>query len=73
MGPRAGDMPVCTRVRVVRVTRYALLVADEGVEEWVPLTQIFEGGDISSASKQGATGVMMIPRWLAQDRGFRWW
>lgn len=70
---RAGDIPVCTRVRVKRTSRHALLVADRQVEAWIPLTQIMEGGDIIQGSKEGAHGVMCIPKWLAQDRGLSWW
>lgn len=70
---RAGDTPVCTRVRVVRTTRAALMVADERVEVWVPRSHVLDGGDVGPEARNGQSGVMVIPQWLAQDRGFRFW
>lgn len=76
MGIRSGDMPVCVRVQVKRSSKWALLVVDEAdrcVEEWIPRSQIHDGGEVGPESHVGMCGVMCIPRWLAQDRGFEWW
>lgn len=68
---RAGDLPVSTRVRVVRTTAKALCVMDGKVEVWVPRNHVFEGGDVGPESRGNESGVMVIPKWLAQDRGLR--
>lgn len=70
---RAGDVPVCTQVRVLRVSTNGLCVTDDQVEAWVPRSQVHSGGDVEADAHVGDRGVMVIPQWLAQDRGLRFW
>lgn len=41
-----------------------LYVLEDGTETWLPFTQLAEG----SVDKDGDTGTLYIPRWLAEDR-----
>lgn len=54
-------------VEVLRETDAALLVlGPEGDEVWVPRSQI---DDSSEVSEPGDSGVLVIPRWLAEAKG----
>jgi hypothetical protein len=57
-------------VTVKRKTVKAILVVYEDVEGWVPLSQIADGSDIYEASDVGETGVLVIPEWLAEEKGW---
>lgn len=51
----------------VRVaTASAILVSDGTVEVWIPKSQI---GSLSEVKDKGDKGRLLIPEWLAQDRG----
>lgn len=41
-----------------------LYVFEDGGEEWLPFSQVAAG----SVDKDGDTGTLWIPRWLAEDR-----
>jgi len=48
-------------------TASAILVSDGDREEWIPKSQI---GKLSEVQGKGDKGRLLIPEWLAQDRGF---
>lgn len=53
-------------VTVVRETEKALLCKIEGVEHWIPKSQI---NDDSEVYEEGGEGTLIIPRWLADEKG----
>ena len=64
-----GD-PKYDQVEVANVTlkrsspKAGLYVLEDGAEHWLPFSQVAEG----SVDKDGTTGTLYIPRWLAEDR-----
>ena len=64
-----GD-PKHEQVEVGNVTlklsrpKAGLYVFEDGTEHWLPFSQVAEG----SVDKDGDTGTLYIPRWLAEDR-----
>jgi len=57
-------------VTVKRKTVKAILVVYEEVEGWVPFSQIVDGSEIYEASTVGDEGVLVIPEWLAGEKGW---
>ena len=57
-------------VRLVRTTDKALLVEYEGEEIWVPRSQVDDDSEIYSDKQVGETGLLVIPYWLAEEKGF---
>lgn len=56
-----------TGVRVRKETRTALLVQlDDGRQVWVPKSQLDEASEVWA---EGDEGTLVIPEWLAIDRG----
>lgn len=55
---------------VVKVTEKALLVEVDGDEAWVPKSQIQKGSEITEDSEIGTEGVLVLPRWLAEEKEF---
>lgn len=53
-------------VTVARETDAALLVNVEGEEIWIPKSQI---DDDSEVYKKDTEGTLVIPRWLAEEKG----
>lgn len=53
-------------VEVVKETDAALLVRIEGEEVWLPKSQLCEDSD---KLEEGETGTIMLPSWLAFDKG----
>lgn len=56
-------------VVVIESTPKALLVEYEGEEIWVPKSQIQDDSEIYSAKQIGETGELVIPYWLAEEKG----
>lgn len=57
---------------VKRKTDEALLAEDEdGNEVWIPFSKILDGSEIDEDSDVGDEGLLWIPEWLAEDRGWR--
>lgn len=57
----------CEGCVAVHETDHALLVRTiEGDEVWIPLSQI---DDDSEVFAEGTEGTLVIPAWLAEDRG----
>lgn len=52
--------------RLIRQTEKAALCRIDGEEMWLPWSQIDEGSEIA---KDGDSGTVYIPRWLAVDKG----
>lgn len=59
----------CEFVEVIRATDDALLVYD-GCERWIPKSQICEESEINEHSTEGESGTLVLPEWLAIDKGF---
>jgi len=57
------------RLKVVKTTPKALLVSVPGWSNdvWLPKSQLLPGTDISN---EGDTGKVVIPEWLAGEKGF---
>lgn len=53
-------------VTVMRVTEKAVLCMVDGKEVWIPQSQIH---DDSEVWKEGDEGTLVIPEWLALDKG----
>lgn len=62
--------PVGVEVSVVRASKKALLLDDGGTEAWVAKSTIYDGGTLNRFSQAGAHGVVMLPRWVVEDKGF---
>lgn len=62
------------RVQITNVTlkrssaKAGLYVFEDESEEWIPFSQVAEG----SVDKDGDTGTLYIPRWLAEDRNIEY-
>lgn len=56
-------------VCVVRRTESSLLVEYEGEEFFIPFSEISDESEITEDSEPGDTGELIIPEWLAEDRG----
>jgi hypothetical protein len=63
-------MPWAETVEVVAVSAKAVLVRYEDVEDWVPFSQVLDDSEIYSGCQIGDTGTLVIPEWLAQEKGF---
>lgn len=56
-------------VTVVRETDKALLVRYEGEDIWIPKSQIHADSEIYSSKQVGETGTLVLPYWLAEEKG----
>jgi len=57
-------------VELVRATDRALLVNYEGEEIWIPKSQVDDDSEIYSHRQVGEKGTLVIPYWLAEEKGF---
>lgn len=57
-------------VTVLAATEKALRVTHENEEAWIPLSQIHDDSEIWKPSQIGETGVLAIPEWLAEKKGW---
>lgn len=55
-------------VTLVNRTEMALLVKVDGVEEWIPISQVHRGD--STIEDSGDVGELVVKRWIARDRGW---
>ncbi len=55
--------------RVKRVTDKALLCDVDGVEYWIPRSQIVEGGTLDADAEVDSAGDMLVTAWWARERG----
>jgi hypothetical protein len=65
---RDGDEPVEIEIEepAFANTGRAVLVRYQGEEMWIPFSEIDPASDVW---KKGDTGKMIIPRWLARNKG----
>ena len=61
-------MPWSETVEVVRKTDKAVLCRYEGVESWIPFSQILDDSEVYNASEPGDQGKLCIPEWLAENK-----
>jgi hypothetical protein len=61
-----SDLSRIDDCRVKRQTDKAVLVEADGVEAWIPQSQIH---DDSEVWKEGDEGTLVIPEWLAEAKG----
>jgi hypothetical protein len=52
----------------VKETEKALLVKFEGVETWVPKSQVI--GSESEVNEQGDQGMLVVTEWIAKEKGW---
>jgi len=55
---------------VVRQANAAVLVDYEGEEQWIPYSQIHDDSELWEQSDEGETGMLAIPLWLAEKKGW---
>ena len=53
-------------VEIVKETKLSFLICYEKHMEWIPKSLV---GKTSEVKKEGDTGMIRIPEWLAKDRG----
>ncbi len=63
------DTVVIDDALVIRETAQAVLVRAEGEDFWCPKSQIADESEVFSLKNPGP-GKLVIPRWLAQEKGF---
>ena len=51
---------------VVRTTGAAALIEVEGVEVWIPFSEMIEGTEVNG---EGCEGKLVIPEWMAVAEG----
>jgi hypothetical protein len=61
------DLVTIDDVEVIAETGKALLIFDGEHQEWVPRSQI---GRASEVQEKGDKGSILIPEWLAKEKGF---
>jgi len=67
---KAADLTVALEVELVkRVAGKALLVVIDGVDHWLPLSQIMAGGTLDADAEEGAEGDILVTAWWAKSRG----
>ncbi len=61
------------QVKIIRLSGAAMLVeslSDGPREVWIPFSQIKDGSDVNRDSDEGDEGTLVIPQWLAEEKGF---
>lgn len=53
-------------IEVKASTPKAILIEVDGEEHWIPRSQLLDGTDVDDV---GDEGKIVIPKWLADDRG----
>lgn len=56
-------------VAVKKVLDKSLLCVVNEKDIFIPKTEIRDHGDITAESEEGDEGTLIIPKWLAEDRG----
>ena len=64
--PAFGDSVAIDRVTCTKATDHALLCVIDGVEHWIPRSQVFDESDVL---EEGDTGSLVITEWIAQQKG----
>ncbi len=69
---KAADSAVELEVeRVQATTDKALLCQIDGVDYWIPKSQVLDGGDLDAQADVGAEGTILVTERWARDRGAR--
>ena len=58
------------KVLVAGFSKRALLCTHENEDAWIPLSMIHNDSEIWSIDQLGETGVLAIPEWLAEKKGW---
>ncbi len=67
---RDSEPTECGDFEVIHATSKALLLSDFcGVQVWIPRSEICDDSDLAADSDPGDEGVLMIPEWLAVEKG----
>ena len=53
-------------VRAIKATEAALLCEIDGVEHWIPQSQIDDDSEIFA---EGDEGILVVSQWLAEQKG----
>ncbi len=53
-----------------RHTKKAMCVEYEGEYTWIPHSQLHDDSELWQQSVKGDEGTLVIPRWLANEKGF---
>ncbi len=53
-------------VDAVKETEKAILIYHDGMEAWIPKSQIHEDSEVYA---EGHSGDLVIPKWLAKQKG----
>lgn len=61
-----GEFPVTV---MAKSAKSLLVKFEDGREEWIPLSQIVSGSEITADSVKDDTGELVISGWLAHARG----
>lgn len=61
------NLVTLNHVKIVKETKMAFLIYYEKREEWIPKSLV---GKTSEVKKEGDTGMIRIPEWLAKDCEF---
>lgn len=56
-------------VVIKAVTDLAFLMEIDGDDHWIPKSQILDGGNFDDDSELGDQGELLIPEWLAIEKG----
>lgn len=57
-------------VELIRTTPKALLCRYEGDEQWIARSQVHANSEIYSDDQLGETALLVIPEWLAEEKGW---
>ena len=57
-------------VYVLRATDKALLMTYENESAWIPMSQIHDNSEVWKKDQVGETGRLVIPEWLAKQKGW---
>lgn len=67
----SGYDPFSIHVTLLTKTDRAILVKDEYDNKvWIPISQIDSDSEISENSKKDEQGDLIVPEWLAEQRGW---
>lgn len=60
------DLVTLKDVEIVKETKLSFLICHEKHMKWIPKSLV---GKTSEVKKEGDTGMIRIPEWLAKNRG----
>lgn len=63
-----SDLAFISDAECIRESAKAILVKVDGVEVWIPKSQIADESEVWSLKNAGP-GDLVIPQWLAEEKG----